>query len=148
MRTISAKLLGVAIIILTAMPIAQASDMEYEPERIKRYASFEKCVSALRLKQVEAKAGEGTRTENSYERKVTIITTVSDVERSSRSMAVFSVNALSETRYNDGSGASVGVGTDWYCKGRIMFKGGGHSAWVPIPAPPSLPSAPANPAAQ
>lgn len=130
------------------MTAAQASDMEYEPERIKKYASFEKCISALRLKQIEAKASEGKRAENTYERKITIITTVSDVQLPSRSIASFSVNTISDTYYNDGSGASVGVGTDWYCNGRTMWKGGGHSAWVPIPAPPPLPNPPEAPAAQ
>lgn len=147
MRIISAKLLALPLAVMAVSQLA-ASDQFYEPERIKKYASFEKCVSALRLKQAEAKVDEGTRAENNYERKVTIITTVSDVQLPSRSMASFSVNTISDTYYNDGSGASVGVGTDWYCKGRTMWKGGGHSAWVPISAPSPMPIPPEAPAAQ
>lgn len=147
MRIISAKILVTATA-LVAISAAQASDLEYEPELIKKYASFEKCVVALRLKQAESKADEGSRVETNYEAKTTTRTTVSDVQLPSKSMASFSVNVVGETYYKDGGGGMVGVGTDWYCKGRVMFKGGGHSAWVPIPAPPPLPTAPATPAAQ
>lgn len=144
MRIISASTLS--LLIFVAAPAAQASDVIDMPVRIKRYASFAHCLTALKSKQVKEKATE-TTTESETEKARTVFRlTVSDVLYPRKNEAIFSVSGITTQMPKAGiheNGGTFGWGIDWYCTGRVMWKGGGHSAYVPIPTAPPMPLPPA-----
>ncbi|MBL0021439.1 MAG: hypothetical protein IPP23_03470 [Sphingomonadales bacterium] len=144
MRIISARVFAFLVVMLAAQPIG-ASDLFYEPDRIKRFVSFEKCLTELQREHSKAKLTEKSKKEDTPDGVLTMVTRVSDVLRDHPKTASFTVQEITTMQPKPGGrdGFTFGSGTDWYCNGRVMWKGGGHSANVPIPAAPSMPSPPA-----
>lgn len=133
---------------LLGVPPLLASNIEYPQEKLKRYSSFGKCLSALKALHLKEKAKEGSRSENTDSGVNTQSVRVSDVRIDNPKSAQFTTSIYSSLDPKPGGrdGYSFGSGVDWICEGREMLKGGGHSALNVIPARPAMPEPPPIPA--
>jgi hypothetical protein len=134
---------------LLAAPIF-ASDLEYAPERIKRYPTFNKCVAALKIQRAKDKATEARTVTETEQAHTNVSLTVSEIDFSAKQQAYYTVSSVTYIMAKPGSGlddGSFGWGIDWSCKGKTMWKGGGHSAYVTHPRAPEPPTPPQAPEA-
>lgn len=128
-----------------ALPLLQpasASDINSPPVREKRFGSFKQCLAELQRLHDEAAQKVGSTATETDDGIHIVVYSVGEIRITDRNKARFSDNTVSISRPanpQSGGGGRVGFGTDWYCEGRDLFKGGGHSAWVPDPPPPPPP---------
>lgn len=148
MRIIFARLLTALMLLPASVPLS-ASDLEYPPERIKTYRSYEKCLAVLKRKHVEARATEQNSVADTPSGRRTQSIHVTGIYFGGPKHASFSISHRTalEPKAGGPDGYSFGSGTTWTCEGRIMFKSGGHSDQVTIPAPPLPPPLSAKPEA-
>jgi hypothetical protein len=148
MRIIFVKGTGALALLLVAMPLA-ASDIEYPPERIKSYPSYKRCLAALLEKHVEARATEHSSSVETADGLQTQSIHVTGIYYGGPRHASFSISHSSSLQPKPGGrdGHNFSSGIDWSCEGRVMFKGGGHSANARIPAAPLPPIPPPPPEA-
>jgi hypothetical protein len=149
MRIISANI-AIALMLLSATAPLSASDIEYPPERIKTYRSYEKCLAALKRKHIEARATEHSSIDETPSGRRTDSVYVTGVYYGGPKNASFTIQYQTalEPKAGGQDGYRFGSGITWACEGHIMFKSGGHSAQVTIPAPPLPPPLPPKPEAQ
>jgi hypothetical protein len=149
MRIIFANSAALVAVALLATPIL-ASDLEYEPEPIKRFATFAKCLAALKVQHSKDKAQDSETVTETEQTRTNVRVIVSDIDLTVKRRAAFTVQGISNTMAKRGTGVDGGTfgwGTDWYCAGRTLWKGGGHSAYISYPSAPELPTPPPAPAA-
>jgi hypothetical protein len=149
MQIISGSLIAFAITLAVTQQVL-ASDSLYAPERVRNYATFNRCVAALKTLHKREKATEMQKVEETTKSRSVFSLRVSELTYPSKRKASYTVSGITRVIAKPpsrGDGGTVGWFTDWYCEARTMWKSGGHSAWVRDPVPPELapiPSPPAN----
>jgi hypothetical protein len=148
MRIILGSLIAFAITLVVTQEVL-ASDSLYAPERVKNYATFNRCVAALKNLHKREKATETQKVDETAESRSVLSLRVSELTYPSKRKASFTVSGITTVIAKPparGGGGTVGWFTDWYCEARTMWKSAGHSAWVRDPAPPEPPPIPSPPA--